>query len=89
MISNEYNECKYYDNYLLDMYTWQLSEIDKRILNTGIWIVENLCSIRQCSKEFGISKSQIHRDIHNKLKNISYELYKCVLKQFKANSKGR
>lgn len=82
------NDYRYYENYLLDdMDVWELTEKNKEILNMAIWIVDNRCSIQQCSKEFGKSKSQLHRDIHQKLRNISYELYQCVLSQLKTNKR--
>lgn len=82
------NDYRYYENYLLDdMDLWELTEKNKEILNMAIWIVDNRCSIRQCSKEFGKSKSQLHRDIHQKLRSISYELYQCVVSQLKTNKR--
>lgn len=77
----------YYGNYLLDIYEWELSDKDKEILDVVIWIVDNRCSIRQASKEFVISKSSIHRNVHKRLKVISYELYRCVLRQFEMNKR--
>jgi len=82
------NDYQYYENYLLDnTNSWELTEKDKEILNMAIWIVDNRCSIRQCSKEFGKSKSQLHRDIHSKLRSISYELYQCVTSQLRINKR--
>lgn len=79
---------EYYENYLMDdTLLWELSDKDKEILNSAIYIVDNCCSIRECSKNFGISKSQLHRDIHSKVKKISYELYQCVIKQLKVNKR--
>lgn len=82
------NDYRYYENYLLnDIEQWELTTKDKEILDRAIFIVDNRCSIRQCSKEFCISKSQLHRDIHNKLRKISYELYKCVTRQLLLNKR--
>lgn len=78
---------QYYNNYLLDVYEWDLTDGDKRSLDEAIWIVDNKCSIRMCSKEYVRSKSSIHRDIHNKVRLLSYELYQCVKKQFAQNKR--
>ena len=85
-LTNHYQE--YYENYLMDdVLLWELTDKDKEILNSAIYIVDNGCSIRECSRNFGISKSQLHRDIHSKIKRISYELYQCVVKQLKVNKR--
>ena len=72
----------YYQNYLLEagVYPYMLTDIEKRILDCAIWILNNKSSIRKTCKEFMLSKSQLHRDLQNKLKNISYELYQLVCK---------
>lgn len=79
----------YYQGYKLDdvIAEWMLSTRDKTILDCAIWIVENRTSIRQCSKEMTISKSTIHRCIHEELPHLSYELYKCCIKQLVINKK--
>lgn len=84
---NPYGEYKYdeYNNYQLDVPEWELSEIYKRILDCGCYIADYKTSIRGCAREFGISKSQLHRDIHEKLKKLSYELYQCVIRVLKDN----
>lgn len=81
-----YENTDTYNNYSLDVPEWELSNRDKRILDCACWIVDYKTSIRGCSKEFGISKSQLHRDIHNRLRKISYELYQCVKRQLKNNT---
>lgn len=80
-----YND--YYENYQLNdgVYIFFLSNSDKQVLDEAIWLVDNKVSIRQVSKEFGRTKSSVHRDIHTRLRNLSFELYCCVLKQLKKN----
>lgn len=89
MVTNQLsmNDSKYYQNYLLDVDLWELSDSDRYILDAAIWILSNKCSIRECEKDFCKNKSQIHRDIHNKLRSISYELYQCVIRQLKENKR--
>lgn len=80
-----YNE--YYEGYILNdgLYSWNLTNRDKRILNEAIFLVDNNMSIRRLSKEFLVSKSQIHRDLTVELRKISFELYQVVQKIFKKN----
>lgn len=47
-----------------------------RIINEANYIIDNDATIRKTGKVFNISKSLVHKDIHLKLKNIDYELYK-------------
>lgn len=79
----------YYEGYQLNDYIqeWMLSDKGKLVLSCGIWIVDNRASIRQCSKEMMLSKSTVHRYIKQELPQISYELYKCVLRQLVINKK--
>lgn len=78
-----------YGNYLLEagVYNYDLSDIDKRSLDEAIWLIENKTTIRKTAKEFLISKSQLHRDLHY-IKNLSYELYQCVVRQLKKNKEN-
>lgn len=87
LYENKYQD--YYENYQLNdnVSSWELSESDKDKLNMTIFIVDNNCSIRNCCKEFCISKSQLHRDIHKKIKSISLELYQCVIRQLSTNKR--
>ena len=77
----------YYQGYELNdvVSEWMLSNRDKHMLDCAIWIVENRSSIRQCSKNMMLSKSTIHRYIKQELPHISYELYRCCMKQLVIN----
>lgn len=54
-------------------------EIKERCINIAQWLIDNpQDSIRKMAREFGISKSQLHRDIH-RLKHIDNDLYiQCI-----------
>lgn len=79
----------YYEGYELNDYIqeWMLSDKGKLVLSCGLRIVEYRESIRQCSKEMMLSKSTVHRYIKQELPQISYELYRCCLKQLVINKK--
>ena len=72
---------------LNSLYVWELTDLDKQILDSAIWIVDNKVSIRQTAKEFYISKSKLQRQLSDKLKKLSYELYCCVRNQLLENKK--
>lgn len=39
------------------------------------YIIDNKCTIRECAKVFGLSKSTIHGYMHTKLKYADIDLY--------------
>jgi putative DeoR family transcriptional regulator (stage III sporulation protein D) len=64
----------------------QQERIKDRILQEAQWLIDNTYySIRGLAKEFMISKSQVHRDLHE-LKHIDDDLYvqvKNILRKHK------
>lgn len=55
----------------------------------AIYIIDNKCTIRECAKEFDISKSTVHNDLSKKLKNINKFLYIQVYKVLNKNLQER
>ena len=53
--------------------------IRNRIIKEANYIIDNDATIRKTGKEFNISKSLVHKDIHLKLKYYNYELYNKVI----------
>ena len=50
-------------------------EIEERCKAEAQWLIDNpKDSVRKVAREFSVSKSQLHRDLH-KLKNIDDDLY--------------
>lgn len=39
------------------------------------YIIENAATVRSCAKYFGISKSTVHKDVTDRLKQINRSLY--------------
>lgn len=78
---------EYYSGYMLNdtIYEWDLTNNQKRCLDMAIFLVDNKCSIRRVSKEFGLGKTQVHWWLSKELQKISYELYQVVKRQFKLN----
>ena len=52
--------------------------IDDRATRLGEYIVENKATVRRAAKQFGVSKSTVHKEVSQRLKNIDSGLYKDV-----------
>jgi len=52
--------------------------IDDRATKLGEFIVENKCTVRRAAKQFGVSKSTVHKDVSQRLKYIDTGLYRDV-----------
>ena len=50
--------------------------IEKRAVEIGTYIVEKSASVRQAAKNFGVSKSTVHKDVAERLPQIDVELAK-------------
>ncbi len=61
--------------------------IEKRAVELAEYIIEHNTTVRKTAKEFNISKSTVHKDVHERLKRINPDLYReaqAVLEQNKA-----
>lgn len=59
----------------------------ERCVIIGQYVLDNNTTVRAAAKHYGISKSTVHKDITDKLKDCNYPLYcdvKAVLEQNKA-----
>lgn len=45
--------------------------IEERVLEAAEYIIENNATVRMCAKQFGISKSTIHKDVSERLIQIN------------------
>ena len=54
-------------------------EIYKRIHDEANYIIKNKCTIRECAKVFGVTKSTTHKDMKHRLpkinRNLHYKVY--------------
>ena len=48
---------------------------EERAITLGNYIIEHDATVRQAAKEFNISKSTVHKDVSERLKAISPQLY--------------
>ncbi len=49
--------------------------IEERVRKSAEYIVATGCTVRACSAHFDISKSTVHKDVSERLKNIDMDLY--------------
>lgn len=54
----------------------------ERVHACADYIIETKNTIRETAQKFGVSKSTIHKDIHNRLIEIDKEKYKKVQEVF-------
>lgn len=63
------------------------TNIEERACELAEYIIETRATVRQAAKNFGISKSTVHKDITERLRYVDSGLYqraKIVLEQNKA-----
>lgn len=66
-----------------------LSSGKERCVVLGLYIVENCTTVRATAKRFGISKSTVHKDVTQTLKNINRSLYLDVKSVLDKNKNER
>ena len=60
-----------------------------RCVILGLYIVENNATVRATATRFGISKSTVHKDVTQTLKNINKSLYLDVKSVLEKNKEER
>ena len=63
--------------------------IEERVLETADYIIENKATVRLCAKQFGISKSTVHKDVSERLVQINPGLAVEVRSVLDKNKKER
>lgn len=61
--------------------------IEQRAEELAVYIIENHATVRAAAKQFGVSKSTVHKDVSERLETINHRLYlqaKEILEQNKA-----
>ena len=62
---------------------------EERAITLGNYIIEHDATVRQAAKEFNISKSTVHKDVSERLKAISPQLYQQVKQVLEKNKSER
>ena len=52
--------------------------VDDRAAMLGEYIVQNKATVRRAAKQFGVSKSTVHKDVAERLRHVDMCLYKEV-----------
>lgn len=63
--------------------------LEERAIKLAEYITKNKATVRRAAKEFGISKSTVHKDVSERLKGINTLLYKEVKKILDFNKSER
>ena len=54
------------------------ANINKRVIEEAEYVIETGKTVREVARIFGVSKSTVHKDLHERLKLIDDKLYKQV-----------
>ena len=65
------------------------SSSEERCEKFATYILENRTTVRQTAKNFGYSKSTVHKDITERLYKVNYNMYCCVEKLLQLNKSER
>jgi len=60
-----------------------------RVLEEAGYIIKNGSTVRDIANIYNISKSTVHKDLHERLKNVDFLLYEEVDKIFKEHIQTR
>lgn len=63
--------------------------IEERAMDIANYIIENNATVRQTAKQFGISKSTVHKDVTDRLTQINPALAKEARKVLDINKSER
>ena len=65
------------------------TNIEQRACDLAEYIIENKATVRAAAKQFGISKSTVHKDLTERLKSVNPGLYHEVRKLLDINKAER
>ena len=54
------------------------TNIEQRACDLAVYIIENRATVRSAARQFGISKSTVHKDVAERLRHVDMGLYKEV-----------
>lgn len=63
--------------------------IEKRAVLYARYIIDNDATVRDTAKKFDISKSTVHKDVSQRLKQIDFDLYEKVRQVLNKNKAER
>ena len=63
--------------------------IEERVLESAQYIINNKATVRNCAKQFGISKSTVHKDVSERLPHINPSMFGMVRDVLEKNKSER
>ena len=63
--------------------------MEERARAFSLYIIENNATVRDTAKKFDISKSTVHKDVSQRLKQIDFDLYEKVRQVLNKNKAER
>lgn len=63
--------------------------IEERVVSIANYIIEHGTTVRQTAKDFGVSKSTVHKDVTERLEHINAGLAKEVRRVLDVNKSER
>ncbi len=65
------------------------TNIEERVRDLAIYIIENRATVRAAAKKFGVSKSTVHKDLTERLRELDQSLYLSVKQVLELNKAER
>ena len=65
------------------------TNIEERACELAVYIIENRSTVRSAAKQFGVSKSTVHKDITERLRTVNPALYAQVRELLDINKAER
>ena len=66
-----------------------MNRIEKRVIEEANYIINTKETVREISKVFNVSKSTVHKDLHDRLKYINIDIYNKIESIFYYHKKTR
>ena len=63
--------------------------MEKRARDLAVYILENQSTVRAAAKQFGVSKSTVHKDLTERLEQVDRGLYQQVKRLLEVNKAER
>lgn len=63
--------------------------IEERVLETAAYIIDTGATVRTAAKQFGVSKSTVHKDMTERLRHIDKGMAKDVASVLETNKEER
>ena len=65
------------------------TNIEERACDLAVYIIENQATVRAAAKQFGVSKSTVHKDLTERLPRLNPGLYRQVRQLLDLNKAER